>query len=212
MNHHTVAGRAYKVGCHCACQVPSFLPPAFKSFNLPFSACCTAPNPHVLASEAHQTQHIIGEGVADDTMTASRAENDVSVTSSSSNAIVEKMANKVTPMMSDYWKKSTVIEADRSTYHTTDWLGGALESFILKVDIPMVDNTTIVCFESHPISRLGLPPSKFLVSIMNFLRCKLVHLNLNAIAALSCFTMLCECWLEIAPDTSLSWYFYSPAQ
>jgi hypothetical protein len=45
---------------------------------------------------------------------------------------------------------------------------------------------------------------------MIFLRCKLVHLNSNAIAALSCFTMLCECWLEITPDTSLFWYFYSP--
>jgi hypothetical protein len=76
----------------------------------------------------------------------------------------------------------------------------------------MVDNNTIVCFESHHITGIDLPPSKFLISIMNFLRCELVHLNLNAIAALSCFTMLCECWLGVAPDTSLFWYFYGPAQ
>jgi hypothetical protein len=75
----------------------------------------------------------------------------------------------------------------------------------------MVDQTTIVCFESHLISRLGLPPSKFLISILNFLRCELVHLNLNTIVALSCFSMLCECWLEIALNTYLFWYFYSPA-
>jgi hypothetical protein len=66
-----------------------------------------------------------------------------------------------------------------------------------------VDNSTVVCFESHLITELGLLPSKFLVSILNFLGCELVHLNLNAIVALSCFTMLCECWLGIAPDISL---------
>jgi hypothetical protein len=47
---------------------------------------------------------------------------------------------------------------------------------------------------------------------MNFLMCELVHLNPNVIIALSCFTMLCECWLEIAPDTSMFWYFYSPVR
>jgi hypothetical protein len=57
----------------------------------------------------------------------------------------------------------------------------------------MVDRTTVVCFESHLIAGLGLPPSKFLVLVMGFLGCELVHLNLNAIATLTCFTMLCEC-------------------
>jgi hypothetical protein len=47
---------------------------------------------------------------------------------------------------------------------------------------------------------------------MNFLGCELVHFNPNAIVALSCFKMLCECWLGIAPDTSLFWYFYSSAR
>jgi hypothetical protein len=91
-------------------------------------------------------------------------------------------------------------------------MGGALESFIPEVDIPMVDNSFVVCFESHLVAGLGLPPSKFHVSIMNFLRCELVHLNPNAIDALSCFTMLCKCWLGIALDTSLFWYFYSPTR
>jgi hypothetical protein len=53
------------------------------------------------------------------------------------------------------------------------------------------------------IAGLGLPPSKFLSSIMNFLGCELLHFNPNAIAALSRFAMLCEYWLGIAPDTSL---------
>jgi hypothetical protein len=54
-----------------------------------------------------------------------------------------------------------------------------------------VDNTTVVCFESHLVAG-HLPHSKFIISILNFLRCELVHLNPNAIAALSYFTMLAQ--------------------
>jgi hypothetical protein len=81
---------------------------------------------------------------------------------------------------------------------------------IPEVDVPAVHDSTIVYFESYLIAGLGHPPSKFLSSIMNFLECELVHINPNAIAALNCFAMLCECWLGIAIDTSLFLYFYSP--
>jgi hypothetical protein len=47
---------------------------------------------------------------------------------------------------------------------------------------------------------------------MNYLGCSLVHLNDNAISALSSSVMLCECWLGIPPDTSLFWYYNSPAR
>jgi hypothetical protein len=50
---------------------------------------------------------------------------------------------------------------------------------------------------------LELPPSKFLVFVLNYIRCELVHLHPNAILALNCFLMLCECWLGIRPDISL---------
>jgi hypothetical protein len=70
----------------------------------------------------------------------------------------------------------------------------------------------MVCFEFHLIIGLGLPPSKFLYAIMNFLGYELVHFNPNAIAALSCFTMLWECWLGITSDTRLFWYYYSLPQ
>jgi hypothetical protein len=89
---------------------------------------------------------------------------------------------------------------------------GNLISFVPKVDIPTTHGSIVVCFKSHLVGRLGLPPSKFLVAIMNFLWCELVHFNLNAITALSCFTMLCECWLGITPDSSLFRYFYSPVR
>jgi hypothetical protein len=64
------------------------------------------------------------------------------------------------------------------------------------------------------VARLGLPPSKFLVSIMNFLSCSLIHFNPDALTTLCSFTMLCECWLGIPPDSSLFWYYFdmhSPA-
>jgi hypothetical protein len=89
---------------------------------------------------------------------------------------------------------------------------GNLISYIPEVDVPTTHDSTVVCFESHLVAGLGHPPSKFLVAFINFLGCELVHFNSNAIAALNCFMMLCECWLGITPDTSLLWYFYSPTQ
>jgi hypothetical protein len=47
---------------------------------------------------------------------------------------------------------------------------------------------------------------------MNYLDYELIHFNPNAITTLSYFTMLCECWLGIASDTSLFWYYYSSAR
>jgi hypothetical protein len=108
-------------------------------------------------------------------------------------------------------KKSIINEADRQAYHDFGWLTGNLMSTVPEVDVPTTHDSTVICFESHLIAGLGIPLSKFLFAIMNFLGCELVHFNPNAIAALSCFSMLCECWLGIPPDTSLLWYFYSPA-
>jgi hypothetical protein len=121
------------------------------------------------------------------------------------------MANKTIPEMSGFWKKSTITEAYRLTYHSTSWLSGGLESLVPEVDVPTLDSYTVVCFDSHLVARLDLPPSKFFVAIMNFLGCELVDLKLNTIAALSYFTMLCECWFGITLDTSLFWYLYSPS-
>jgi hypothetical protein len=96
-----------------------------------------------------------------------------------------------------------VTEADHFAYHVVDWLSDGVESFAPDLEFLTVDNATIVCFESHLSFGLGLPPSKFLISTLNFLRCELVHLNPNVITVLSCFTTLCECWLGITHDTNL---------
>jgi hypothetical protein len=96
--------------------------------------------------------------------------------------------------------------------HAAGWLPGRVISSISDIEFLTVENTTIVYFESHLVVGLGLPPSKFLISILNFLGCELVNLNPNDITALSCFTMLCECWLEISPATSFFSYFFGLAR
>jgi hypothetical protein len=165
-----------------------------------------------MAGEADQTLLTTSDTAATDAKTISGAESDTVVASSSSIVAAEKIVMKHVPILYNYWKKSMVIEADRAAYHATSWLLGGVESSISDLEFPMVDNNTIVCFKSHLIDGPSLPLSKFLVSILNFLRCELVHLNPNAIAVLNYFTMLCKCWLKIPPDTSLFWYFYGPAR
>jgi hypothetical protein len=105
-----------------------------------------------------------------------------------------------------------VTEDACQAYHNRGWLTDNLVSFIPEVDAPIVKGSTILCFESQLVAGLGLPPSKFLSSILNYLECSLVHLNTNTVFALSSFVMLCECWLGIPSDTSLFWYYYSPAR
>jgi hypothetical protein len=123
-----------------------------------------------------------------------------------------RMAAGEIPKLTDFFKKMTMTEDDHRAYHDRGWLTGNLISFIPEVDVPIVEGSTIICFESQLAAGVGLPPSKFLSSIMNYLGCSLVHLNSNAILALSSFVMLCKCWLGIPPDTSLFWYYYSSAR
>jgi hypothetical protein len=114
-----------------------------------------------------------------------------------------RMAAWEIPELTDFFKKMTMTEGDHQAYHNHEWLTGNLVSFIPEVDVPTVEGSTIICFESQLAAGVGLPPSKFLSSIMNYLGCSLVHLNSNAVSALSSFVMLCECWLGIPLDTSL---------
>jgi hypothetical protein len=88
--------------------------------------------------------------VTDDTATTddqmvSGVESDTVAACSSSNVAAEKIAKKDVPMMTDYWKTSKVTEV-------SDWLLSRVESSISDLEFPTVDNTTIVCFESHLIS------------------------------------------------------------
>jgi hypothetical protein len=124
------------------------------------------------------------------------------MSASSTRGATRMVAGEISEL-TDFFKKTTVTEDDRRAYHDCRWLTGNLVSFIPEVDVPTVEGSTIICFESQLAAGVGLPPSKFLSSIMNYLGCSLVHLNSNAVSALSSFVMLCECWLGIPPDTSL---------
>jgi hypothetical protein len=148
----------------------------------------------------------------DDSGYNSATESAVMVTLSSPTRGVIKMDDGEIPELAEFFRKTIVTEVARQAYHDLGWLSGNLISFIPEVDVPTVEGSTVLCFECQLAAGLGLPPSKFLSSIMSNLGCSLVHLNANAVSALSSFAMLCECWLGIPPDTSLFWYYYSPAR
>jgi hypothetical protein len=117
----------------------------------------------------------------------------VMVTSSSPTRGAAKMVEGKIPELTDFFKKMTVTEDDHRAYHDRGWLTGNLVSFIHEVDVPTIESSTIIYFESQLAAGLGLHPNKFLSSIMNYLGCSLVHLNPNAVSTLSSFVMLCEC-------------------
>jgi hypothetical protein len=169
------------------------------------TACCTVSTPCSMADATiHDPTPPVAPSVNDeDSGNESGVENVAMVTSSSLTHGATKMADGEIPKLTNFFKKITVIEDDRQAYHDRGWLVGNLISFIPEVDVPTIEGSTILCFESQLVAGLGLSTSKFLSSIMNSFRCSLVHLNPNVVFALSSFVMLCECWLRIPADTSL---------
>jgi hypothetical protein len=147
--------------------------------------------------------------IDDDIGSDSGAESTTMTTSSSPTHDASLVAKGEIPELSDFFKGTTVSEEELQAYHSDGWLTGNALSSIPEVDVPTVAGSTILCFKSHLLAGLGLPPSKFLAAIMNYLDCSLVHFNANVITALSSFVMLCEYWLGILLDSSLFWYYYS---
>jgi hypothetical protein len=148
----------------------------------------------------------------DDTRSNFGAESTAVSTSTSLTRDASLMAKGEIPELTDFFKKISVTEEERHAYHDYGWLTGNVLSTIPKVDVPTVHDLIVLCFKSHMFARLGLPPSKFLAAIMNYLGCSLVHFNANAIVMFNTFIMLCECWLGIPPDSSLFWYYYSSSR
>jgi hypothetical protein len=123
----------------------------------------------------------------------------------------QAMAESKIPNLYEYWKALMVDDTNLTNLYAVGWLPRGLVCSSTTLEFPSIDHTNIVCFELHQMCDLSLPPSKFLVAILNYLGYERIHLHLNAISALSFFSMYCKCWLGIPPDTSLFWYFYSPA-
>jgi hypothetical protein len=187
---HIKLGATVLVESHYFLLLPSHL-----SLPLLFTACCTISSPCSMADATiHGPAPPVAPSVNDeDSRNDSGAESVAMVTSSSPTRGAAKMADEEIPELTDFFKKTTVTEDDCKAYHNHGWLPGNLLSFILEIDVPTVEGSTVLCFESQLVARLGLPPSKFLFSIMNYLGCSLVHLNPNTIFTLSSFVMLCEC-------------------
>jgi hypothetical protein len=174
----------YKTGRYCARQVPSLSPLPIR---LPFYCSMvntSVPRPSSLSAP------LIND---DDSGYNSVMESAAMVTSSSPTHDVIKMDDGEIPELTDFFKKTIVTEADRKAYHDLGGLSGNLISFICEVDVPTIEGSTILCFECQLAAGLGLPPSKFLSSILSYLGCSMVHLNANTVSALSSFAMLCEC-------------------
>jgi hypothetical protein len=115
----------------------------------------------------------------------SGAESAMMAASSSPTHGATRMAKGEIPELTDFLKKTSVTKDDRRAYHDRGLLTVNLVSFIPDVDVPTVESSTILCFESQLAAGIGLPPSKFLSSIMNYLGCSLVHLNSNAVRHLA---------------------------
>jgi hypothetical protein len=105
----------------------------------------------------------------DDSRHDSGAESTAMATSSSPTRGTTKMADREIPELTDFFKKTTVTKDDHRAYHDRGWLADNLVSFILEVDVSTVESFIILYFESQLTAGLGLPSSKFLSSIMNYL-------------------------------------------
>jgi hypothetical protein len=105
----------------------------------------------------------------DDSRHDSGAESTAMATSSSPTRGATKMADREIPELTDFFKKTTVTKDDHRAYHDHGWLADNLVSFILEVDVSTVESFIILYFESQLAAGLGLPSSKFLSSIMNYL-------------------------------------------
>jgi hypothetical protein len=71
------------------------------------------------------------------------------VASSSPTRGATRMVKGEIPELTDFFKKTTVTEDDRWAYNDHGWLTDNLVSFIPEVDVPTVEGSTILCFESQ---------------------------------------------------------------
>jgi hypothetical protein len=153
---------------------------------------CTAPAPCSMATETTHAPPLV-DPLLNDVENDSGAESTTLTTSEFPTHDALIMAKGEIPVLMDFFKKSTISNAESKSFHDLGWLTGNLISSVPEVDIPTVDGSIVLYFESHLLAELGLPPSKFLSCIMSFLGCASYHFNANALAAISTFVMLREC-------------------
>jgi hypothetical protein len=109
-----------------------------------FTACCTAPISHSMATETAHDLPIADAPVGDDAQSDFGAESAAPVTSSSPTLAATKMADRKVSEMSYFFKKTTITEEERLAYHSFGWLTGNLISTIPEVDVPTIHDSTII--------------------------------------------------------------------
>jgi hypothetical protein len=87
----------------------------------------------------------------DDAKNDSGSESATRATSSSPMRGAALMADRKIPVMFDLFKKTTVTDVERPGYHDLGWLTSNLLSSIPEVDVPIIEGSIMLCFESHLI-------------------------------------------------------------
>jgi hypothetical protein len=157
-----------------------------------FHPCCANIALNSMATKSTSNLLPTNPSIDDDAGGDSGAQSTALTTSSSLTRGASMMAKGEIPELTDFFEKTSVSKEELQAYHRHSWLSGNVLSSIPEADIPTVHGLSVLCFEPHLLVGLGIPPSKFLAAIMNYLGCSLVHFNANAIAALSSFVILCE--------------------
>jgi hypothetical protein len=98
------------------------------------------------------------EKLFDDSTKSDSEVESVAPTTSSPTPVVIMMADGKIPKMSDFFKKTTITKEEHKAYHDLGRLPGNLISTIPEVDVPTVHDSSMICFESHLITGLGVIP------------------------------------------------------
>jgi hypothetical protein len=169
-NHHPIVCRAYKADGteHVSFHHFSLMPSHLSCYLHP---CCIAPMLYTLADGLVYDPAAINPSVDESTRSDSEVESAAMTTFSSSTHGISMMMKGEIPELTDFFKKTSLMEEELQGYHRPGWLTGNVLSSVPEVDVPTVHGSSVLCFESHLLAGLGLPPSKFLAAIMNYLGC-----------------------------------------
>ncbi|TVU42180.1 hypothetical protein EJB05_08573, partial [Eragrostis curvula] len=121
------------------------------------------------------------------------------------------MAAGEIPESMDHWKPEEIDEDYIKQLRDLGWISDFVVTKENKGAMCFrFDTTEIPVFESHLICGFNLPPSKFLERVCKYYSIELLHLKPQAIALLSIFSTLCECWLGTAPSFDLWRVYHEP--
>ncbi|TVU15212.1 hypothetical protein EJB05_38720, partial [Eragrostis curvula] len=115
------------------------------------------------------------------------------------------------PESMDHWKPGEIDEKYIAELRSIGWISDFVVTQENKGSMCFsFDTTEIPVFESHLMCGFNLPPSDFLERVCKYYNIELIHLKPQAIALLSIFSTLCECWLGTACSLDLWRVYHEP--